>query len=213
MMKPFARPCLTLVAALVTVACGVPESQSTRAASDAGSAPSGGGETLEHQFTIVTSLGTLKVELDAVNAPLSVANFEQYADDGFYDGSDGNGATVFHRVISGFMIQGGGISESGSDKRTRAPIAIESDNGLSNARGTLAMARTNDPNSATSQFFINHIDNAPLDYVSPANPGYTVFGEVIEGLEVLDAIAAVETDGRDRPLTPVVIESVTRTEP
>ena len=212
-MKIFARPWLALVATLVTVACGAPESQGTRTVADAGSEPSGGGETLEHQFTIVTTLGTLKVQLDAVNAPLTVANFEQYADDGFYDGSDGDGATVFHRVISGFMIQGGGISESGGDKRTRAPIAIESDNGLSNTRGTLAMARTNDPNSATSQFFINHVDNDPLDYVSQGNPGYTVFGEVIEGLEVLDAIAAVETDGRDRPLTPVVIESVTRSEP
>jgi cyclophilin family peptidyl-prolyl cis-trans isomerase len=212
-MNRLAHPCVALFAVLSLTACGAPESQGTRTAADAGSEASGGGETLEHQFTIVTSLGTLKVQLDAVNAPLTVANFEQYADDGFYDGSDGDGATVFHRVISGFMIQGGGISESGSDKRTRAPIAIESDNGLSNARGTLAMARTNDPNSATSQFFINHVDNDPLDYVSQGNPGYAVFGEVIEGLEVLDAIAAVETDGRDRPLTPVVIESVTRTEP
>ena len=116
-MKPFARACFFFVAALVTVACGVPESQGSRAAADAGSAPSGGGETLEHQFTIVTSLGTLKVQLDAVNAPLTVANFEQYADDRFYDGSDGDGATVFHRVISGFMIQGNfvwGISRGNS---------------------------------------------------------------------------------------------------
>jgi cyclophilin family peptidyl-prolyl cis-trans isomerase len=172
---------------------------------DAGSTQNG-----EHQFTIVTSLGTLKVELDAINAPLTVANFEQYADEGFYDGLDGADATIFHRVISGFMIQGGGVSESGRQKPTRSSIAIESDNGLANSRGTLAMARTDDPNSATSQFFINHVDNNSLNYVDPSDPGYAVFGAVIEGLDVLDAIAAVDTDRNDQPLTPVVILSVTR---
>jgi cyclophilin family peptidyl-prolyl cis-trans isomerase len=159
----------------------------------------------------VTSLGTIKIVLDPDNAPITTANFEQYADDGFYDGEDGDGATVFHRVISDFMIQAGGITESGTQKNTRSSIAIESDNGLANERGTLAMARTNDPNSATSQFFINHMNNDFLNYVDANNPGYAVFGAVIEGLEVVDAIAAVETDGNDEPLTPVVILTVSRT--
>lgn len=170
-----------------------------------------GAETLANQFTIVTTMGTIKIELDPVNAPNTAANFAQYADDGFYDGEDGDGATVFHRVISGFMIQGGGYKESGSQKSTRSSIDIESDNGLSNERGTLAMARTNDPNSATSQFFINHTNNAFLNYVDASNPGYAVFGVVLEGLDVVDAIAAVDTDGNDEPFTPVVITSVTRT--
>ncbi|MBT6176642.1 MAG: peptidyl-prolyl cis-trans isomerase [Deltaproteobacteria bacterium] len=156
-------------------------------------------------------MGTIKIELDPVNAPITTANFEQYADDGFYDGRDGDGATVFHRIISGFMIQGGGYKESGSQKSTRSSINIESDNGLSNDRGTLAMARTNDPNSATSQFFINHTNNSFLNYSDSSNPGYAVFGVVLEGLDVVDAIAAVDTDGNDEPFSPVVITSVTRT--
>ena len=168
-------------------------------------------EVLPNQFTLVTTLGTIKIELDPVNAPITTANFEQYADDGFYDGRDGDGSTVFHRVISGFMIQGGGYTESGSEKSTRSSIDIESDNGLRNDRGTLAMARTNDPNSATSQFYINHTDNNFLNYQDASNPGYAVFGVVVEGLEVVDAIAAVDTDGNDEPYTPVVITSVTRT--
>ena len=168
-------------------------------------------EVLANQFTIVTSMGTIMVELDPVNAPITTANFEQYADDGFFDGRDGDGATTFHRVINNFMIQGGGYTESGSQKSTRSSIDIESSNGLTNDRGTLAMARTNDPNSATSQFFINHKNNSFLNYENESNPGYAVFGVVIDGLDVVDAIAGVDTNGNDEPFTPVVITSVTRT--
>jgi cyclophilin family peptidyl-prolyl cis-trans isomerase len=212
--------CVAPFFALAIVACGPPGlsgtggtggTSATRGTSDAGTTPPGPTENLAHQFTIVTSLGTIKIVLDPDNAPITTANFEQYADDGFYDGEDGDGATVFHRVISDFMIQAGGITESGTQKNTRSSIAIESDNGLANERGTLAMARTNDPNSATSQFFINHMNNDFLNYVDANNPGYAVFGAVIEGLEVVDAIAAVETDGNDEPLTPVVILTVSRT--
>ena len=163
-----------------------------------------------HTVLMVTSLGDILIELDPTNAPRTTENFLGYVDSGFYDGTDGNGQTTFHRVISGFMVQGGGMKADGSQKPTRPPIAIESDNGLSNTRGTIAMARTNDPNSATSQFYINHTDNAFLDYADTANPGYTVFGRVLEGMETVDAIAAVQTDGSDKPLETVTIESVTR---
>ena len=128
-----------------------------------------------------------------------------------FDGSDGKGQTVFHRVMKGFMIQGGGLLETMQAKATHAPIPIESDNGLKNLRGTIAMARTNDPNSATSQFFINHVDNGGLDYATKP-PGYAVFGEVTDGLDVVDAIAAVKTGTKkgfkDVPVQTIVITSV-----
>jgi cyclophilin family peptidyl-prolyl cis-trans isomerase len=158
-----------------------------------------------------TSMGALSVELWPESSPLTVANFLTYVEDGFYDGSDGGSATTFHRVIDGFMIQGGGVDLNGAEKPTRSAIAIESNNGLSNDRGTIAMARTDDPNSATSQFYINHIDNAFLDYVDEANPGYAVFGQLVSGEDVLDSIAAVDTDAFDKPVSPVVIEQVTLT--
>ena len=159
---------------------------------------------------IKTSLGDMTVELNEDKAPKSVENFLQYAKEGFYDG------TVFHRVIDGFMIQGGGFTRDLTQKRTRAPVHNEANNGLSNARGTLAMARTSDPHSATAQFFINVVDNKRLDYVSDTNGmtwGYCVFGKVIEGLDVVDKIKAVPTAAqgplpRDVPTTPVVIEKV-----
>jgi peptidyl-prolyl cis-trans isomerase A (cyclophilin A)/peptidyl-prolyl cis-trans isomerase B (cyclophilin B) len=159
---------------------------------------------------IKTNLGDMTVELYEDKAPKSVENFLQYAKDGFYDG------TVFHRVIDGFMIQGGGFTRDLTQKRTRAPVHNEANNGLSNMRGTLAMARTSDPHSATAQFFINVVDNKRLDYVSDANGmtwGYCVFGKVIEGLDVVDKIKAVPTAAqgplpRDVPTTPVVIEKV-----
>jgi len=218
-MPNFYKVFTTVFFALALSACGVEvqidngSGTGSDSGSDAGSdtQTNTGAETLANQFTIVTSMGTIKIELDPVNAPITTANFEQYADDGFYDGRDGDGATVFHRIISGFMIQGGGYKESGSQKSTRSSIDIESDNGNRNVRGTLAMARTNDPNSATSQFFINHTDNGFLNYVDASNPGYAVFGWVLEGLDVVDAIAAVDTDGNDEPFSPVVITSVTRT--
>lgn len=155
-----------------------------------------------------TSLGTMKVELYPDKAPKTVENFLQYAREGFYDG------TVFHRVISGFMIQGGGFTPDMSEKETRAPIENEASNGLKNVRGSLAMARTGDPHSASSQFFINTVDNPFLDFQdeSVRGWGYAVFGKVVEGLETLDAIKKVSTGSRDGqddvPLDPVVIESV-----
>lgn len=152
-----------------------------------------------------TSLGNISLELDAVNAPLSTRNFIDYVEAGHYDG------LVFHRVISGFMIQGGGYDENYRPRTTRPPIKNEAANGLSNQRGTIAMARTNDPHSATAQFFINLVDNRPLDYPSRDGFGYAAFGKVIKGMEVVNGIANVRTGNngphQNVPLTPVVIQS------
>ncbi len=159
---------------------------------------------------IKTSLGDIKVKLAADKAPLSVANFLAYADAGHYNG------TIFHRVMDGFMIQGGGFDAQMSQKPTQAPIKNEAANGLQNKRGTLAMARTAIVDSATSQFFINVKDNAFLDFRAP-NPqgfGYCVFGEVVEGMDVVDQIKSVKTGVKagmsDVPLETVEIVSVTR---
>ena len=132
--------------------------------------------------TLETTAGAIVLELDAKAAPRTVANFVQYVKDGFYSG------TIFHRVIPGFMIQGGGFTSGMVQKATRAPIAIESDNGLKNVRGTIAMARTMDPNSATAQFFINVVDNPMLDFPARDDAGYTVFGQVIGGMDVVETI-------------------------
>jgi cyclophilin family peptidyl-prolyl cis-trans isomerase len=134
-----------------------------------------------------TNMGNIVIELDEQAAPVTVKNFLGYVEAGFYDG------TIFHRVIPGFMIQGGGFTEQMSQKQTRAPIINEAENGLSNMRGTIAMARTNDPNSATCQFFINHSDNEFLNYIDESKAGYAVFGKVTEGMDVVDAITAVKT--------------------
>ncbi len=151
---------------------------------------------------LTTSLGEIELELEAEKAPISVENFLGYVDSGFYDG------TVFHRVIPGFMIQGGGFGEGLNQKPTKAPIKNEADNGLHNVRGTVAMARTQNVNSATSQFFINHRDNDFLDHGS-RDFGYAVFGKVVRGMEVVDQIAQVPTGNRammqNVPLTPVKI--------
>ena len=155
-----------------------------------------------------TSLGMMKIELYPDKAPKTAENFLQYAREGFYDG------TVFHRVISGFMIQGGGFTPDMSEKETRAPIENEAGNGLKNVRGSIAMARTGDPHSASSQFFFNTVDNPGLDFTAETVQGfgYAVFGQVVEGLETLDAIKKVSTGSRgghdDVPADPVVIESV-----
>ena len=154
-----------------------------------------------------TNKGDIIIELDRQAAPITTTNFLQYAGEGFYDGM------IFHRVIQGFMIQGGGFTTKMEKKKTHDPIVNEAMNGLSNVRGTIAMARTGDPNSATCQFFINHVDNTPLDYAKDQNPGYAVFGKVIEGMDVVDAIAAVKTTARngmdDVPVEPVIIKSAT----
>lgn len=159
--------------------------------------------------TIETSMGTITVELDDERAPATVENFVKYAADGFYDG------TIFHRVIDGFMIQGGGFDKSMDQKETRAPIRNEAMNGLKNDRGTIAMARTMIVDSATSQFFINLVDNEFLNFTSPTPQGfgYAVFGKVTDGMEVVDAIAKVRTGfhgpHQNVPEEPVVIRKVT----
>lgn len=170
---------------------------------DSGDDDSGDGDS--SRVVMETTLGTIVLELDAEAAPITTENFLSYVDEGFFDGDDDEGATTFHRVISGFMIQGGGYTASGAEKMTHEAIELESENGLSNLRGTIAMARTTQPDTATSQFFINHVDNASLDYQSARNPGYAVFGEVVDGMDVVDAIADVATDGNDEPTTDVVI--------
>ena len=153
---------------------------------------------------LTTSMGDIVIELDAAKAPKSVDNFVQYVKAGHYDG------TVFHRVIDNFMIQGGGMTADLKQKPTRAPIPLESRNGLKNVRGSVAMARTSDPNSATAQFFISVKDNAFLDAAnSPDGNGYTVFGKVVSGMEVVDKIRAVATGPGDVPQTPVVIKTAT----
>jgi cyclophilin family peptidyl-prolyl cis-trans isomerase len=161
------------------------------------------------QAIIHTSMGDIGVELYEEKSPVSVANFIRYANDGFYEG------TIFHRVISHFMIQGGGMTEDMQEKPTLEPIINEAPNGLSNKRGTLAMARTSNPHSATSQFFINVQDNKNLDYTSQGSSagwGYAVFGKVISGLDVVDEIRFVETKTvpphGDVPVAPVFIQSV-----
>ena len=136
---------------------------------------------------IETSLGIIEIELDRQNAPITVENFVNYANSGFFEG------LVFHRVISGFMIQGGGFDTEGTYKTPNDPIVNEANNRLSNLEGTIAMARTNDPNSATSQFFINTVDNSFLDYQGPDSPGYAVFGKVIKGMNIVRDIEAVTT--------------------
>jgi cyclophilin family peptidyl-prolyl cis-trans isomerase len=156
-----------------------------------------------------TTLGSFTVELFEKEAPISAKNFLDYAEAGHFDG------TVFHRVIPGFVIQGGGMTADMRQKETRAPIRNEADNGLKNRRGTLSMARTNDPHSATSQFFVNLVDNAFLD-PGRGGAGYAVFGFVTEGMDVVDKIAAVKTGSKgghqDVPVTPVEVKSAKRIE-
>ena len=154
-----------------------------------------------------TSMGEVVLELNAAKAPKSVANFVRYVQDKHYDG------TVFHRVIDGFMVQGGGFTAEMQQKAMREPIALEANNGLKNDRGTIAMARTSNPNSATSQFFINLVDNRGLNAPSPDGHGYTVFGKVVSGMDVVDKIRLVPTATKGMhqnvPVTPVLIQSAT----
>jgi peptidyl-prolyl cis-trans isomerase A (cyclophilin A) len=154
-----------------------------------------------------TTLGTVKIELYPAKAPLSVKNFLDYVNSGFYNG------TIFHRVMPGFMIQGGGFTADRKQKETRAPIKNEADNGLTNDRGTIAMARTASPDSATSQFFINVVDNAGLNRPKPDGHGYAVFGKVVAGMEVVDKIVTTPTQRLNMlfanlPVTPVTITSM-----
>lgn len=165
------------------------------------------------QVSLKTSMGEIVVEVYPDKAPKTVENFLQYVNDGFYDG------TIFHRVIGNFMVQGGGFTSDfyskgpSSQKKTRNPVPIESQNGLKNDTGTIAMARTSDPNSATAQFFINVVDNASLNHPNPDGYGYAVFGKVVKGMDVVNAIRAVKTQRvgpfSDVPAEPVRIESAT----
>ena len=159
---------------------------------------------------IATSEGDITVELLPAKAPETVANFLRYVDEGFYNG------TIFHRVIDGFMIQGGGFDQAYTKKQTHDSVLNEADNGLSNLRGTIAMARTSDPHSATAQFFINHTDNPALDHRNKGSGwGYAVFGKVTDGMEVVDRIATVKTGPggpfrQDAPREMVVIERISK---
>ncbi|MBL8299079.1 MAG: peptidyl-prolyl cis-trans isomerase [Rhodanobacteraceae bacterium] len=160
------------------------------AAAKIAEAPAEGTKAANPQVVLHTSMGDITIELYPDKAPKSVENFQQYVKDGFYNG------TVFHRVINGFMIQGGGFTKDLTQKRTRPAIQNEANNGLSNLKGTVAMARTGDPHSATAQFFINVVDNKRLDYVSDQSGmtyGYAVFGKVVAGMDVVEKIKTVET--------------------
>lgn len=166
---------------------------------------------MSDKVIVETSLGSFQLELDRARAPRSVENFLAYVDADHYSG------TVFHRVIPGFMVQGGGFDAAYEKKPVRAPVQNEADNGVKNRRGTVAMARTSDPHSATAQFFVNVVDNAFLDHQAKDGSGwgYCVFGAVTEGMEVVDAIRKVPTGSvgpfsKDAPLEPVVIQAIRR---
>jgi len=169
-------------------------------------------ETTDNPIVLIeTTMGQIKIELDMQNAPNTSANFLAYVDDGYFVG------TTFHRVIPNFMIQGGGLTPDMRDKPSKhAPIRNEANNGLKNDRGTLAMARTGDPHSATSQFFINHADNAFLNFSNESTQGwgYAVFGKVVDGMDVVDAIARVPTGNKgghqNVPVDPITITAVSR---
>ncbi|MFN2423355.1 MAG: peptidylprolyl isomerase [Cryomorphaceae bacterium] len=194
--------------ALALVACdnSKPETEQNEPMSSENETPE---ETAENfiYVNVETSMGDFTLELDSGRAPITVNNFLTYVDSGHYDG------TIFHRVISNFMVQGGGFTPDGQQKPTNDPIMLESKTGLKNDVGTVAMARTNAPNSATAQFFINVKDNDFLNY-TPGNPGYAVFGKVASGMETVNAIRNVETGTfqqmGDWPLEPVVIKSIKR---
>ena len=193
--------CLAALAVLAGFAYGQEAAPSTQATKEL--------KTMQ-RVAIETSKGKIVVELNEEKAPLTVKNFLSYVDEKFYD------ETIFHRVIDGFMIQGGGFTQTMTQKRTKAPVRNEAQNGLSNKRGTLAMARTSIVDSATSQFFINLVDNPYLDFraANDREFGYCVFGRVVEGMDVVDAIAKVRTGDylphQNVPVEPVVIRSIRR---
>lgn len=191
---------MTLLLVLVLSACGQQsEAEDMKAAANE-----------NPRVLMQTSMGDLVIELYRDKAPKTVANFLKYVDDGFYNG------TIFHRVIDGFMIQGGGFTPDMAQKETRAPIMNEADNGLRNTVGTIAMARTMDPHSATAQFFINVANNSSLDFreKTPRAWGYAVFGRVVKGMDVVKAIKSVQTTSkgmyRDVPVESVIINKVSR---
>ena len=182
----------------------------TTSGSTGDAASSSGSEGDGSQVVVETNMGNIVIQLELKAAPVTTSNFIAYVEAGFYDGTDGLEPTIFHRVIPGFVIQGGGLTPDLDRKATMPAIINEHFNGLTNDRGTLSMARTNDPNSATSQFFINVVDNPNLD----TGDGYAVFGSVIEGMDVVDMIVAVETEDvppfEDVPVEDVIMTSVYR---
>ena len=202
------RNILTLCLSVTFLACTPPPNY----------APGGGdgdGDTIPTSqydagtLIFTTNLGWFAVQLYSDLAPITTDNFMRYVEAGFYDGKDGKGSTIFHRSVEDFMIQGGGITEDGTEKNTYAPISNEStSNGLSNIMGTLAMARTNDPDSATAQFFINTVDNVYLDAGEIYEVGYAVFGEVIDNYQVIEAMTEIEVDDNDKPTSNIVIEDI-----
>lgn len=197
-------------AGLLTLGMVTAQAETSSAAQSATKGSSGKPEATP-QVVFQTTLGDLKIALSPEKAPITVENFLHYVDSGFYNG------VIFHRVVPGFVVQGGGFDQEYQRKTTQAPIANESFNGLQNLRGTLSMARTGDPNSATAQFFINLRNNPQLDG-RPGQPGYAVFGELVEGLEVIDAMAEQPQGNHagvfeNAPNTPVVIERAYRYHP
>jgi len=185
------------------VALTIPQTSGAAPESSATSENATTGELEMTEIAVLeTTKGNIEIELNRAKAPITVANFVTYVNEGFYNG------TIFHRVMDGFMVQGGGFTPDGNEKDTHATIKLESNNGLHNGVGTIAMARTNAPNSATSQFFINVADNAFLDY-SSGNAGYAVFGKVISGMDTVNKIKAVETTSKlgndDWPIEDVII--------
>jgi len=194
--------------AIATLAAALPAVAFAQAPAATKDAPAAGGKCVAKddkvKVKLTTSMGPILLELDKAKAPITVDNFTKYVESGHYNG------TIFHRVINGFMIQGGGMTKTMSEKPTTAPIKNEAQNGLQNKAYTIAMARTQNPHSATSQFFINVVDNGMLDPDMPAKPGYAVFGKVIEGKETVDKIKVVPTGNagmhQNVPTTPIVIE-------
>jgi cyclophilin family peptidyl-prolyl cis-trans isomerase len=192
------------VATAETAGAGTPSPEPAEAQEASAAAP-----PASNRVVIVTTRGDITLELFPEKSPKTVENFLQYVEDGFYEG------TIFHRVINSFMIQGGGFDKEYNKRETRDPVPNEADNGLANKRGTIAMARTMDPHSATAQFFINHKDNPALDHRNKgAGWGYAVFGQVVDGMDVVDAIATTRTGPggpfrKDAPQEMVVIERVT----
>lgn len=192
----------------LNMACGKGEKKEAGKIEEITQKPIAVTDTTNPIILMKTSMGDIKLELNTQKAPKTVDNFLSYMQDGFYDG------TIFHRVISNFMIQGGGFTPDMKQKATKPPIVNEASNGLKNLRGTIAMARTSEINSATSQFFINVVDNPFLDHrdETPKGFGYAVFGKVIEGMDVVDKIKEVETTTKgyheNVPVEPVVIESI-----
>lgn len=187
---------------------GISDDGSSDAGSETGADGSSGGDGDGDTVVMETTMGTIVIELFPEESPITVANFLAYIDAGFYDGTDGLEATTFHRVVPGFVIQGGGLTADLSSKTTMPAIVNEHANGVENLRGRLSMARTAQPDTATSQFFVNVVDNANLDMP----PGYAVFGEVIEGMAVVDAIVAVPTTTQapfeNVPVDPITITAV-----